>query len=107
MPEMNGFEAATVLQNTMPQVPLFMFTSHDRRDVEPQAVSVGMDLLQQGVDRSVIALWLGHESIETTEVYLHASMEMKEKALAKATSSKTRNGRYRPTDRLLAFLKSL
>jgi DNA-binding NarL/FixJ family response regulator len=42
MPEMNGFEAATVLQNTMPQVPLFMFTSHDRRDVEPQAVSVGI-----------------------------------------------------------------
>src|SRR5882762_5259590 len=55
----------------------------------------------------VIALWLGHESIETTEVYLHASMAMKEKALAKATSSKTRNGRYRPNDRLLAFLKSL
>lgn len=52
--------------------------------------SVAMDLLQQGVDRSVIALWLGHESIESTEVYLHASMAMKEKALAKATSSKTR-----------------
>jgi integrase/recombinase XerD len=69
--------------------------------------SVAMDLLQQGVDRSVIALWLGHESIETTEMYLHASMAMKEKALAKTTSSKTRNGRYRPTDRLLAFLKSL
>jgi len=69
--------------------------------------SVAMDLLQQGVDRSVIALWLGHESIETTEVYLHASMAMKEKALAKATPSKTRNGRYRPADRLLAFLKSL
>jgi CheY-like chemotaxis protein len=42
MPEMNGFEAATVLQKTMPQVPLFLFTSHDRRDVEPQAVSVGI-----------------------------------------------------------------
>ena len=69
--------------------------------------SVAMDLLEQGVDRSVIALWLGHESIATTEVYLHASMAMKEKALAKATSSKTRNGRYRPTDCLLAFLKSL
>ena len=69
--------------------------------------SVAMDLLQQGVDRSVIALWLGHESIETTEVYLHASMAMKEKALAKATPSKTRNGRYRPNDRLLAFLKGL
>ena len=76
----------------------------DHQDVD---LVDGMDLLQQGVDRSVIALWLGHESIETTEVYLHASMEMKEKALAKATSSKTRNGRYRPDDRLLAFLKSL
>jgi integrase/recombinase XerD len=71
--------------------------------------SVAVDLLHQGVDRSVIALWLGHESIERTEVYLHASMAMKEKALAKATASKTRNDRYRPTDRLLAlaFLKSL
>jgi site-specific recombinase XerD len=69
--------------------------------------SVAMDLLHQGVDRSVIALWLGHESIQTTEVYLHASMAMKEKALAKATPSKTRNDRYRPTDPLLTFLKSL
>jgi integrase/recombinase XerD len=69
--------------------------------------SVAMDLLQQGVDRSVIALWLGHESIESTEMYLHASMAMKEKALAKASPSETRNGRYRPDDRLLAFLKSL
>ncbi len=66
-----------------------------------------MDLLQQGVDRSVIALWLGHESIESTEVYLHASMAMKEKALAKASSSKTGTDRYRPNDRLLTFLKSL
>jgi integrase/recombinase XerD len=70
----------------------------------PSAAKLGSQL---GADRSVIALWLGHESIETTEVYLHASMAMKEKALAKATSSKTRNGRYRPDDRLLVFLKSL
>jgi CheY-like chemotaxis protein len=42
MPEMNGFEAATVLQKTMPQVPLFMFTSHQSRDVESQAASVGI-----------------------------------------------------------------
>jgi CheY-like chemotaxis protein len=42
MPEMNGFEAATVLQKTMPKVPLFMFTSHQSRDVESQAVSVGI-----------------------------------------------------------------
>lgn len=69
--------------------------------------SLAMDLLQQGVDRSVIALWLGHESIESTEMYLHASMAMKEKALAKASCSKAQNGRYGPTDRLLAFLKGL
>ena len=69
--------------------------------------SVAMDLLDQGVDRSVIALWLGHESIETTEVYLHASMAMKEKALGKANVSRKRNGRYKPNDRLLAFLKNL
>jgi DNA-binding NarL/FixJ family response regulator len=42
MPEMNGFEAATVLQKTMPQVPLFLFTSHDKREVESQAASVGI-----------------------------------------------------------------
>jgi DNA-binding NarL/FixJ family response regulator len=42
MPEMNGFEAATVLHKTMPQVPLFMFTSHDKREVESQAASVGI-----------------------------------------------------------------
>ena len=42
MPEMNGFEAATVLQKTMPQVPLFMFTSHQSREVESQAASVGI-----------------------------------------------------------------
>lgn len=69
--------------------------------------SKAMDLLQQGVERSVIALWLGHESIETTDVYLHADMVMKEKALAKTAPNKGRNGRYRPDDRLLVFLKSL
>jgi len=66
-----------------------------------------MDLLQQGVDRSVIALWLGRDSIESTEMYLHASMAMKEKALAKATSGRKRSVRYRPNDRLLTFLKGL
>ncbi len=69
--------------------------------------AVAMDLLQHGVDRSVIALWLGHESVETTQVYLHADMSMKEDALAKATPTKARCGRYRPHDHLLAFLKSL
>ena len=69
--------------------------------------STAMDLLQHGVDRSVIALWLGHESIETTQVYLHANLELKEQALAKTEPYNGRSRRYRPTDRLLAFLKSL
>lgn len=69
--------------------------------------STAMDLFQHGVDRSVIALWLGHESIETTQVYLHASLELKEKALAKTRPFQGSPGRYRPKDTLLAFLQSL
>lgn len=69
--------------------------------------TMAMDLLQSGVDRSVIALWLGHESVETTQIYLDASLAMKEQALAKATSLQGRPGRYRPSDQLLAFLNGL
>jgi len=69
--------------------------------------SLAMDLLQHGVDRSVIALWLGHESIETTQVYLHANLELKQKALATTEPYHGRSGRYRPNDKLLAFLQSL
>lgn len=66
-----------------------------------------MALLRDGVDRSVIALWLGHESVETTQVYLHADMRLKEQALARSTPSGLAPGRYRPDDALLAFLGSL
>jgi site-specific recombinase XerD len=69
--------------------------------------TAAMDLLRRGVDLSVIALWLGHESKETTEVYLHADMRLKEQALAHATSSGVAPGRYRPPDPLLTFLESL
>lgn len=69
--------------------------------------SAAMDLLHHGVDRSVIALWLGHESVETTEIYIHADMKLKEKALAKSSPFEVPPGRYRPDDRLLAFLESL
>jgi len=57
----------------------------------------------------VIALWLGHESIETTQIYLDADLALKEKALAKTTpmAKSKASGRYRPDDKLLAFLKSL
>ena len=66
-----------------------------------------MDLLQHGVDRSVIVLWLGHESMETTQVYRHADLELKERALAKTESFNGYQGRYRPNDQLLAFLRGL
>jgi integrase/recombinase XerD len=69
--------------------------------------SAAMELLQHGVDRSVIALWLGHESIETTQVYLHANLALKEQALARTNPLKGQSGRYRPGDKLLAFLQGL
>jgi site-specific recombinase XerD len=69
--------------------------------------STAMDLLQRGIDRSVIALWLGHESIETTQMYLDADLALKEKALARTAPLQSRSGRYRPDDRLMAFLNSL
>lgn len=69
--------------------------------------AAAMALLQRGVDLSVIALWLGHESTESTEVYLHADMRLKERALAHATSSGLAPERYRAPDPLLAFLEGL
>jgi site-specific recombinase XerD len=69
--------------------------------------STAMELLQHGVDQSVIALWLGHESVETTQIYLHADMGLKEKALARVVTPETRSGRYRPDDQLLAYLETL
>ena len=69
--------------------------------------STAMDLLHNGIDRTVIALWLGHESVETTQIYIHADMRLKEKALARVAATKTRPGRYRPDDALLGFLESL
>lgn len=69
--------------------------------------TAAMQLLRRGVDRTVIALWLGHESIETTQIYLHADLALKEKALARTASSQLAPGRYRPDDKLLAFLEGL
>jgi len=66
-----------------------------------------MDLLRRGVDLCVIALWLGHESIETTQIYLHADMELKERALGHANSSGIIPDRFQPSDSLLVFLESL
>jgi site-specific recombinase XerD len=83
--------------------------SLEKKRVTPHVLrhTAAMELLQAGVDRSVIALWLGHESMETTQVYLHADLELKEKALAKTAPLGISIGRYRPDDKLLTFLKSL
>lgn len=69
--------------------------------------TMAMDMLEHGVDRFVIALWLGHEKVETTQVYLHANMKLKEQALNKAEPFNGRLKRFRPDDELLTFLKSL
>jgi integrase/recombinase XerD len=69
--------------------------------------TAAMELLQAGVDRALIALWLGHESVETTQIYLDADLALKEKVLAKTTPIKGRRGSYRPADELLGFLKNL
>jgi len=66
-----------------------------------------MSLLHSGVDVAVISLWLGHADIRSTEPYLHADMTIKEQALARTTPVSSKPGRYRPPDRLLAFLESL
>lgn len=69
--------------------------------------TTAMELLQAGADRAVIALWLGHESVETTQIYLDANLAIKEQALAKVTPLDVAFVRYRPDDQLLAFLNDL
>ena len=69
--------------------------------------TAAMELLTNGVDRAVIALWLGHESVDSTYVYLHADLKLKEQAMAKTTSSGMQPTRYQPDDAVLAFLNSL
>ena len=68
---------------------------------------MAMDPSQQGVDRSVIALWLGHESLDTTQTYLEARLAMKKEALSKAKPLHGKFKRYRPGDHLLGFLNNL
>lgn len=79
------------------------------RRISPHTLrhTTAMHLLQSGVDVSVIALWLGHAGLETTHGYIEADLRMKERALAKLPGPKASAGRFRPSDRLLAFLQAL
>jgi site-specific recombinase XerD len=83
-------------------------TLHEKR-VTPHTLrhTAAMRLLHAGVDTTVIALWLGHERVETTQIYLHADLALKERAIARTTPPDTRPGRYKPPDTLLAFLEAL
>ena len=80
-----------------------------KKRVSPHVLrhTAAMEFLLAGVDRSLIALWLGHESVETTQIYLDANLAIKEEILAKTQPLKSKRGRYRPSDQLLNFLKSL
>ncbi len=80
-----------------------------RKRVTPHVLrhTTAMDLLQAGVEQAVIALWLGHESIETTQIYLDANLALKEQVLARTTPPDGTPGRYQPGDKLLAFLNGL
>lgn len=79
------------------------------KNIHPHVLrhSCAMSLLQSGVDTTVIALWLGHAGVRSTDAYVHADMTIKEKALALTTPTSARPGRYRPPDKVLAFLESL
>lgn len=83
--------------------------SLNEKSVTPHTLrhAAAMSLLQHGVDLSVIALWLGHESSETTQIYLHADMQIKERALAHTNANGVVPTRYKPPDPLLAFLENL
>lgn len=91
----------TTARRTCPSLETKKVTPHTLRH------AAAMALLHRGVDLSVIALWPGHESTETTQIYLHADMQLKERALAHASPSGLAPDRFRPTDPLLAFLESL
>ena len=86
---------------TCPSIAAKRVTPHTLRH------STAMDLLHHGVDQAVIALWLGHESVETTQVYIHADMRLKEKALARVAAPDVPTGRFQPDDQLLVFLEGL
>ncbi len=90
-----------VAQRTCPSLAKKRVTPHVLRH------TAAMELLQAGVDRALIAIWLGHESLDPTQIYLDANLQLKEAILAKMNPMQSKPGRYRPDDKLLIYLKGL
>jgi integrase/recombinase XerD len=88
-------------RDTCPSLRAKTITAHVLRH------TTAMRLLHAGVDTSVIALWLGHVSVDTTQIHLHADLALKEQTLARTRPPNGRTGRYRPPDSLLAWLEQL
>ena len=91
----------TVARQSCPSLGKKRVTPHVLRH------TAAMELLQAGVDRALIAIWLGHESLDTTQMYLDADLQLKRTVLDKVTPMQNRPGRYRPDDKLLNYLKGL
>ncbi len=91
----------TAAADTCPSLRAKHVTMHTLRH------TAAMRLLLAGNDVTVIALWLGHEQIETTNLYLHADMSHKQRAIDRTKPLAAKPGRYRPSDSLLAFLVAL
>jgi integrase/recombinase XerD len=92
---------AATAQGKYPSLAAKRITAHTLRH------SCAMDLLTNGLDVAVLALWLGHEKLESVNAYLHADLSLKERALARRPPLNAKPGRYRPNDALLAFLEAL
>ena len=92
---------AATASNTCPSIAKKKISAHVLRH------TAAMRLLEAGVDTTVIALWLGHEQLDTTAIYLHADLAIKERALARTRPPTTKPGRYKPADTLIAFLEAL
>jgi integrase len=90
-----------VAQRTCPSLAKKHVTPHVLRH------TAAMELFQAGVDRALIAIWLGHESLDTTQIYLDANLQLKEAVLNRVNPVQSKPGRYRPDDKLLAYLKAL
>jgi integrase/recombinase XerD len=92
---------AAAAQRKYPSLAAKRITAHTLRH------SCAMDLLTNRLDVAVLALWLGHEKLESVNAYLHADLSLKERALARRPPLNAKPGRYRPNDALLAFLEAL